>query len=66
MFYKNLVTLFNHGSPAAAVPVQIFKCHNCHHFQETINPIWAGLWNDVVDWGGALSARIQFLEGSPL
>merc|ERR1712102_121066 len=33
-----------------------------HH----INPIWAGLWNDVVDWGGALSARIQFLEGSPL
>ena len=32
----------------------------------TFNPIWAGLWNDVVDWGGALSARIQFLEGSPL
>ena len=30
-----------------------------------LNPIWAGLWNDVVDWGGALSAQIQFLEGSP-
>merc|ERR1711923_134113 len=24
-----------------------------------INPIWAGLWNDVVDWGG------HFLPGSP-
>ena len=36
---------------------------NCN---PSFNPIWAGLWNDVVDWGGALSARIQFLEGSPL
>ena len=34
-------------------------------FDIFFNPIWAGLWNDVVDWGGALSARIQFLEGSP-
>ena len=31
-----------------------------------LNPIWAGFWNDVVGWGGALSARVSVLEGSPL
>ena len=31
-----------------------------------INPIQAGFWNDVVGWGGALSAQVSVLEGSPL
>ena len=31
------------------------------------NPIWAGFWNDIVGGGGgALSAQVSVLEGSPL
>ena len=46
--------------------ILIKRITSSNMFIQFINPIWAGLWNDVVDWGGALSARIQFLEGSPL
>ena len=34
--------------------------------EKLVNPIRAGFWNDVVGWGGALSAQVSVLEGSPL
>ena len=39
---------------------------NRHKIPLYLNPIWAGFWNDVVGWGGALSAQVSVLEGSPL
>ena len=30
------------------------------------NPIWAGLWNDVVDWGGTSCPDLVFRRVPPL
>ena len=30
------------------------------------NPIWAGLWNDVVDWGGTFCPDSVFRRVPPL
>ena len=33
---------------------------------DTFNPIWAGLWNDVVDWGGTFCPDSVFRRVPPL